>query len=143
VSPDQSLDPITALPGSVRDMVHGLGMGPTMALVRAVGGTTLRVPTGARSDGILLCRLIEILGEAGARALVASHGGERLFVPRCAQALRDARDYRIIEAYSSGTPVQALARAHLLTERQIWSILKRDLSAHAAGGLVAPQGTLF
>lgn len=130
---------LSSLPMSVREMVDHLGLSTALTIVRLYGGTTWRVPLGVREDGAVITRLKEHLGEDAAQRLVACYGGEHLTVARCAQALRDARDKNIQRDYDNGRPVSALSREYSLTERQVWTILKRDLSVHNE----SLQGCLF
>lgn len=130
---------LKSLPPSVRDMVDQLGLSTALAVVRLYGGTTWRVPLGVRENGVVFARLKEQLGDEAAQRLVACYGGERLTVPRCAQTLRDARDRKIQREYDNGRTVAELSREHALTERQMWTILKRDLNA----GAESLQGCLF
>lgn len=113
------------LPRSVRDIIELVGVAPALALVHAFPGNILKVPTGAREDGQVRARLIDLMGEAAAVQFMSTYGGERLTIPRCHAALRDERDRRIIGDYDSGTSVPALAVKYQLTERQIRTILKR------------------
>lgn len=113
------------LPASVRELIAAIGLQPTLALVQTYGGRTLRVPTGARAEKQVRERLIGLLGSGPALTLIRHYGGERITVARCAALLRDERDTAIIAAYTAGRSVPALAGEHLLTERQIRTILKR------------------
>lgn len=105
------------------------------------GGTILRLPVAWREHSPVRDALVELLGAAAAAALISAYPGHRLFIPRCAQALRDTRDETIIADYSAGVAVPSLARQHQLTERQIRSILKR--CPPPTGVDLSPQLPLF
>ena len=126
------------LPQSVRDIIDLVGVTPALALVRAYPGNILKVPKGAREDGQVRARLIGIMGLDAANTFIATYGGDRLSIPRCVEALRDERDQRIIASYDDGQSVPELAVEHILTERQIRTILKR-VPGDAIGGLGRPQ----
>lgn len=134
------------LPESVRQLVEVLGIGPAMALVRAYGGTTVYVPARDRADGETARTLARIIGESLAGELINRYSGERLYVPRCADALRDWRAMQIQSAYDRGGRVADIARRHALSERQIWTILKRPISPTIPTELAVDssrQGNLF
>lgn len=118
-------DPLANLPASVRDLIAAIGYGPALALVNACGGRVIRVPTRESGDGALHALLLEVLGEEAMERLITAYRGEVISIARCVAAIRDARDQMIIAAYAEGTPVAMLARQERLTERQIWTILKR------------------
>lgn len=132
------------LPRSVRDLIEAIGYGPAIALVNACGGRVIKVPTSARSDGAMRALLLEVLGEDATARLIAVYRGETIHIARCVAAMRDARDQRIIADYAEGTPVATLARRERLTERQIWTIMKR-VPGEAVSGLAshAVQMELF
>jgi hypothetical protein len=113
------------LPQSIRDLVELVGLPATMALVKAYGGIYLKVPTGARADGATRARLIGLMGEDAAEALIRTYGGERVAIARCEAALRDERDSRIIAAYDANTSAATIALREGMTERNVRNILKR------------------
>lgn len=128
----------------MQQFIDLVGVGPTLALVRALGGNVIKVPSRERSEGRLRARLIEIMGERAALLFIDRYAAETLAIARCAAAARDERDRRIIAAYDSGSSVASLATEHAMTERQVRTILKRT-PGEALG--VAPgqprQTTLF
>lgn len=140
---------MSRLPESIANIVELVGLDGALALVNAFGGLILPVPKGIREeDGNTREKLIEILGEPAALRFMATYGGERLTIARCAAALRDERDRQIIESYSRGESVAELVRRHQLTERQIRTILKRTPGegfGYNAGGKPQDerQGLLF
>lgn len=112
------------LPPGMIELAGVIGLAGALALARAWGGITLKVPA-SDYEGITRAWLIDLIGGPGAAALIQRYRGERLYIPRCEKALRDARDSEIIRAYDAGTPAVALALQYRLTERQVRSILKR------------------
>ena len=62
-------------------------------------------------------------------------GGEKIYIPQCAAALRRLRDMEIHrqfeqgvrEGVSANTLVAELARAYKLSDRRVWEILKLPL----------------
>lgn len=129
------------LPASVNELAGVIGIANALALASAWGGLTLKVPA-SHYDGVTRAWLIERIGAEATVALIERYKGERLYIPRCVVALRDARDSEIIRAYDAGTPAPALARAHRLTERQVRAILKRT-PEDAAEVAQAVQAGLF
>lgn len=113
------------LPASVRELIDLLGAAPALALVRAFGGTVIKVPSRDRQESRLRERLIGVMGEAAARLFIDRYSGEALSIARCAAALRDERDRAIIAAYDGGASAASLATEHVMTERQVRTILKR------------------
>lgn len=113
-----------ALPESIRELVDHIGLEGALVLVKAYGGTVLRVPVGKRKDGKMYVSLVELLGEQTADVLVRVYGAGIMVVPRCADALRMARNAEMIAKYDSGIPAPKLARQYRLTDRQVRAILK-------------------
>lgn len=132
------------LPASVQQLIELVGVGPALALVRAFGGNVIKVPSRDRRDGRLRERLIEVMGEAPALLFIDRYSGETISIARCAAAARDERDREIIAAYDAGRTVAVLASEHILTERQIRTILKRVPGETVGVDLGQPQqATLF
>lgn len=89
-------------------------------LIHRYGGLVLVVPktvTGWLAD----------LPGHSAERLAALYGGDRIYIPKPDRELRRARNRQIIAEYDAGERVQAIARRHRLTERQIWTILGRPV----------------
>lgn len=113
------------LPASVQQLIELVGAGPALALVRAFGGNVIKVPSRDREEGRLRARLVEVMGGPAAALFIDRYSGETLSIARCAAAARDERDRAIIAAYDRGASVARLATEHLMTERQVRTILKR------------------
>ena len=128
------------LPGTVREIVELVGLQATMALVSKYKGIYLKVPTGRKEDGTTRAALISLMGEEAADKFIGAYGGERVSIPMCDQALRDARDARMIADYDAGVSAAKLAQREGMTERNVRNILKRvpgqsvdGLSGNAGG----------
>lgn len=113
------------LPETARALVEHLG--PTLALkiIQTWPGLKFRIPQGVREDAPLRDKLRRTFGDDEAQLVMDHFGGETLYVPTCAQAVRDLRDLRIIEDYGQGVTVDELALREHLSARQIENILKR------------------
>lgn len=123
------------LPKFVRDVVDLVGLPAAMALVNAYPGLRLKVPFGLRESHVRT-RLAGIMGTEAADTFIAVYAGNDLLIPRCADALRAARNQAIIGAYDRGEKsVSQLALDYSLTDRQIRSILKCGDSGQAVAGL--------
>jgi hypothetical protein len=124
---------VRLLPASVQDLVKVIGLTATLALVNQYGGTTLLIPQGkTRAGEQLFAKLAETIGEPE-MAKLAEHCRDRepIYIPFCEAALRIVRD-RLIRRdfdaytveYSANKAVAKLARAHGISDRRIWIILK-------------------
>ncbi len=135
------------LPDVVHTIVKLVGLPAAMRLVDQLGGTTFPIAMRrSRLGEIRYEALAEIVGSEAADLLTAHFGGEVLYIPRCAKALRELM-YRSIRAeFDSLTrdqtaihAVTQLALRYRLADRHVWRILKRsDVSGRAP-----PQADLF
>lgn len=123
---------IARLPAMARELAEAVGLPAAVRLVEALGGTTYPIPKRETKRGELrYAYLAGLVGADAADKLVRRYGGTELYVPRCADALRHARDTAICREYdrliadmSGNAAVQRLARAHSLSDRRIFGILK-------------------
>lgn len=121
------------LPSMARELAESIGMTKTLRLVEILGGTTFPVPKRETKLGELrFATLAQVIGVDAAVVLVRRYGSTDLYIPRCADALRRARDVAIcreydqlIESMSGNQAVQRLARTHRLCDRRIFDILKQ------------------
>lgn len=124
---------LSRLPAVVRELVEMMGLRKAMRLVDVFGGTTFPVPKRQTRLGELrFAALASVIGAEAAEALIKRFGGTDLYIPRCAKVLRDTRDAAIIREYeeitrsvSGNEAVQRLARKHQVSDRLIFTILKR------------------
>jgi Mor family transcriptional regulator len=112
------------MPQSLIDVVDAIGLQPALQLVEARGGVRVYVPEpeNLSRDHVL----VQVLGEQNARLLAQRFGGDPLDLPRCAAALRAARNTSIRCERANGERPAAIALRHGLTERQVYSILATD-----------------
>lgn len=131
------LDPVLAaqlLPESARQLAALIGLPHTLKLVERLGGTTFPVSKNKTPAGIARFEVLaDVVGEDHAHQLCRHFGGFPLYIPACAEALRALRDQTINTRFESlvrtGTSANAavaeLARAHRLSDRRVWDILKK------------------
>ncbi|WP_375591736.1 Mor transcription activator family protein [Chitiniphilus eburneus] len=140
------------LPRTVRDLVTLIGLPRTLALVAEWGGTEYLVPMRRCAAGEAAFEaLAEVIGQHAAVAIVEHYSGDMLRIPRCALALREARDRQlrmdfdaITQQHSALHAAGVLARRYHLTQRHVWRVLKRvDLAAAPFQTDGSPQATLF
>jgi len=123
---------LSSLPATARDMAEVIGLRKTLRLVEALGGTTFPVPKRETKLGELRFNVLaDVVGVDAADILVRRYGSTDLYIPRCAEALRRARDTaicreydRLIQTMSGNEAVQRLARTHRLSDRRVFDILK-------------------
>lgn len=123
-----------AAPASIDEVRAAIGNDKTLALVKKWGGITLRLP--AKANTLESNEIARVIGLDALKALCKALGHARyLYLPRCADVLRNARDIEIIakaeEAIRKGTPltplVDELALEYGLSDRQVWNIMKRTI----------------
>lgn len=134
MTPMNTLEPWYALlPESVQELIQVIGWADTIQLITQFGGTTLPMPSGTTSIGReTLALLSDTMGEDVTETLAAYYGGAPLYIPRCATAIRRARNNAIIDEFencvradkTATSTVTALALKYKLTDRRIWTILK-------------------
>lgn len=110
------------LPPVFRDVAEAIGLPAALALVERWGGVPVWVPKQVTSEH----PLVELLGLEAAGKLSELYGGDYLRVPRCARAVRLARDAEIQRRYRNGQTAKKLALQYHLTERQIWNIVSLE-----------------
>lgn len=133
------------LPETVQLIAGLIGLPKTVKLVEVLGGTTFPVSKNqTRMGEIRYQALVEVVGVDAADTLTRHFGGDALYVPRCAEALRYLRDRAICEEFDvesrkvgSNAAVNNLALKYKLTDRWIWEILKSTDCSES------PQSALF
>lgn len=125
---------VDTLPATARELAQLIGLQKALRLVETLGGTTFPVPKRETKLGELRFNVLaDVVGVEAADAMVRRFSGTDLYIPRCAEALRNARDAaicaeydRLIQTMSGNEAVQRLARTHRLSDRHIFNILKRE-----------------
>lgn len=112
------------LPASLDEVLEVIGEAATLKMIDSYGGTTPRLP--AKRNVNAKHPMTLIIGLEALEQLVKQLGGGRhVYIPRCAAGLRSKRDREIVQKYEAGTSVDQLAMQYRLSDRQIWSILKK------------------
>ena len=115
--------PARYLPHFLQELIEIIGYPATLLLVEHFGGIRVFVPDSTQkltADHVLVRRL----GLDAAIRLTEYSPSAEIPVPRCVAALRRVRDGEIRRAHhEDGVTAARLARAHALTERQIYAIL--------------------
>ena len=109
---------IEDLPDSVQYLASVIGLEAALRVVEERGGITLCVPLNPGRDHWLA----DLIGWPALQALSAHYGGEEVEIPRCKQALRNAR---ALECFNTGMSEAETARALGMTERSIRNIRRR------------------
>lgn len=125
----QALD---ALPKTALELVRVLeSIDAALALVAAYGGLSLRIPQLRGRDSGVAVLLLRVVSEDHVRRLARQYGGTDLYIPRCVEALRKARDVSIVEKFTACAAarsrcrmVRQLALEYGISERWVWKIIK-------------------
>lgn len=106
------------------EIIELIGKEAHQKLVAVFGGKQIRISGSPES----LNRYATVIGLAKAQILcnLCKEGIYVYVAKKSPDELKD-RDRSIIEDYSSGKSIEYLAEANLLSERQIWNILKKPL----------------
>lgn len=120
-----------SMPSAMAPVVKLLGLKNAVAFMRAFPGQTFVMPkhqTGAGWARFLLVR--RAVGIEAALQLAKEFGGEKLTLPRLAQAMRRMRNRRIIRDFDAATKeisaanaVNDLAAKYQMTSRSIETIV--------------------
>lgn len=119
------------LPETALQLVRLIGYQAALELLKAKGGRTVVFSKGKRTDGQAQYEAVaEIAGQEAADLLAEHFNGIPVYLPRCAKALRAARDQRIREEYDAGTKtasarsvVAAIAENYDMSDRNVWKIV--------------------
>lgn len=103
------------LPYVVQDISNLIGLGLALKLVEHYKGTSMWIPSQFRPD----YHLVYIIGHEAMIKLIEAYGGERLEIPKCDDAVRAVRNFKICESDKSQSQ---LAHEYNLTVRQIRNI---------------------
>lgn len=138
------------LPPVAIELIQLVGMSNTYELIRVFGGTTFPVSHNRRKLGKIRWEsLAEVVGVDAANFITKRYGGADLYVPKCEQAMREARNTTIKRQFDEMTKgvlspyevVSDLARTHRISDRHVWRILKEAI--HEENGTVFIQDDLF
>ena len=124
---------LAQLPDSVRELTECIGLHGALAIVERYGGTRVWIPAKYDPEH----SLVTVIGAVAAKALVGRYALGHLMIPRCAAAMRAARDEALRARYHAGETARTLAREFCLTEIRIYQI------AAAAPAIRSTQQTLF
>ena len=118
------------LPPLLQDFVRLVGLQATMALVGAVGGLRVYIPTPERATPEHPFAVL--IGFDSLLKLAAEYGGQPHFqLPKADRALKAVRNAQIAKAYAKDRSARQLAEEFRLTESQVVRIV-------AAAGVTAP-----
>ena len=130
---------LSGLPETMRAIVDLIGLDDAILLVRELGGRHLYVAVHGKYGQCVSERLTEIVGADSAKKLIAQFRQDNPYIPMCSEALRNARNAKIIaefdrlttgdEPMSSNVAADQLAARHNMAARSIWRILKRPPQA--------------
>lgn len=120
--PTDQID-LDQLPESLSALAEMIGLSLSLALVKHYGGITLEVPKKIGDNHYLT----KALGKKDALRFCEFYGGDRLYVPKVANALRRMRNRKIIQDYTEGLTIKELVRKYRLCDRQVWNVLKEPL----------------
>ena len=116
---------IELLPPLLQDIVRLIALQPTMALVAALGGVRVYIPTEERATADHA--LAGIVGYDNLRKLAREYGGQSHFqLPKATHALKALRNAEIARAYSQNKTARELALMHGLTEGQVVRIVAKE-----------------
>lgn len=109
------------LPKIIRDVATVIGTKGAKKLMETYGGVRIFIPKKMSNQH----KLAVMLGPNLAKKMSMHFGGESIQVPKGAAVTRGIRNHEIVNLYGKGTRVCDLAMDFALTERQIYTILKK------------------
>jgi Mor transcription activator family len=128
--------PRELLPPMALEMMASCGAQAAAQLMMWQPGARLYVPKLAEREHVL----VEVMGWAGFKGLVARYGDQRIALPKLAQLMRALRNAAIVRAYGQGASVNELALRYGLTARNVEKVLAApgllDADASMAGARV-------
>lgn len=107
------------IPETLAEVVDAIGWDPAAQLARTLGGTCVYVPERMTPEHVL----VRVLGHKAAYTLAETFGGEQITVPRCARALRNARNRQLRSRRDAGHSISSLALRYDMTMRQVYNVL--------------------
>jgi hypothetical protein len=128
-----------SLPAMAALLIRIVGQDAAMRMMApaAYGGKSVDLPKAELGRGErAFAALAEVVGMDNAQRLCKHFGGDRIYIPRCDALDLARRNRNIVTAYNNGVSVWQLASDHVLSDRQIWTILKKtDMSESAQTSL--------
>lgn len=123
------------LPEAIQTMIRIIGLPSAVRLVEQLGGTTFPVALRKSRLGEMRYEMLaEFIGPSAADAMTEHFGGESLYIPRCAAAMRELAHREIRREFDVKTKggeasaiqiVAMLALRYQMSDRHIWRVLKR------------------
>ncbi|WP_350312379.1 hypothetical protein OHJ28_13575 [Dickeya fangzhongdai] len=121
------------LPDVVLQIADLIGFPATARLIERFGGTTFPIGKGIHALGAARAELLrETIGAENATLLSKTFGGDIVYLPRCAAALRELRNQRFMHDLNkmteSGTSItMAMSRLcpeYGFSDRHAWDMIK-------------------
>lgn len=104
------------LPDVVLELIELIGYRETLLLVDNLGGVTFPVGKNVRQRGNRRADVLAGVVSADAvNKIVARFGGDYLYIPRCAAALRELRNQRFLSDYEAMLATGESGRFALMT----------------------------
>ncbi|AYC19838.1 hypothetical protein DZA65_02960 [Dickeya dianthicola] len=123
------------LPDVVLQIADLIGFPATARLIERFGGTTFPIGKGIHALGAARAELLrETIGAARAELLSKTFGGDIVYLPRCAAALRELRNQRFMHDLNkmteSGTSItMAMSRLcpdYGFSDRLAWELVRES-----------------
>ena len=112
---------IDDLPESIAYMATVIGMDATLQIVSSRGGSKLYVPTNSMTPHWLQ----ELIGETAFTKLVEHYRGDEIEIPKCQQALSNAKARALAARRAEGESVSTLAAEYGMTMRGVRKACER------------------
>ncbi|KDB09495.1 Mor transcription activator domain protein [Burkholderia sp. lig30] len=121
------------LPRTAKRIVAVIGLPAFIMLIMRIPGVVFPVPKrGNREGEARYEELAEHIGPDAASEMCRHFGGERIPIPTCSAAWRELRDRQLRAEFDKLTressalhAVSKIAIKHGITDRMVWSILKK------------------
>lgn len=114
-------------PETARNLARLLGWDGALSLIRELGGIPFPVPKGPNNNARGAARyerLVELVGEEGAKRLVYEYGDDMLNIPNCSQAFSKGTKRAMAAYYDRGASLEETAAAFGVTTRWVSMALK-------------------
>ncbi|WP_447880407.1 Mor transcription activator family protein, partial [Serratia fonticola] len=133
------------LPPIVLDLIKLIGYQDTAKLISKIGGITFPVSQGMRNkDNFRRDYIVQAVGKDSAEKIERQLGGDVIYIPRCASALREWRNLELVREYRALLATGVSGRRALLklcpqygiSDRRAQIILARYCDAGKQMGLL-------